>query len=227
MMYVIFVLIALVSVSAIYVFAARMGVVDFGKKLPLYKSAQADKEVCPYQGKLLTLLIIICIAATVVMQISLYKNTAVINFVKLYGVGVLVLSAALVDSKRKIIPNAVIITGLALRLVLYGWEFFAGTDMGAVLRNDLVGLLLGFGLLGVVSLLSKGALGFGDAKLFGIIGITCGTYCTFSTLLSSLILSLIISVIGILRKKMTKKDALPFGPCIAAGYVLTILLRSY
>lgn len=227
MMYIIFVLIALASVAAICAIAARMGVVDFGDKLPLYKPAKADNEVSPYRGAFLTLLIMICVVALSAMQILLYKNTSTINFVKLYGTGIIIFAAAIVDSKRRIIPNILIITGLVFRLLLYFWEIFNDAEMSVILRNDLIGLVLGFGLLGIVSLVSKGALGFGDAKLFGIIGITCGTYCTYSTLLISLIFSVIVSVVGMLRKKMTRKDAFPFGPCIAVGYILTILLNSY
>lgn len=227
MYYILFVLIALASVAAICAFAAGMGVVDFGAKLPLYKPAKADTEVSPYRGTFLTLLMIICVAVLTATQILLYKNTSTINFVKLYGAGIIVVAAAVVDSKRRIIPNILILIGLAFRLLVYAFEIFGGADMSVVLRNDLIGLVLGFGLLGIVSLVSKGALGFGDAKLFGIIGITCGTYCTYSTLLISLIFSVIVSVIGVLRKKMTRKDAFPFGPCIAVGYILTILLNSY
>lgn len=227
MMYIIFVLIALASVAAICAFAARMGAVDFGDKLPLYKPAKADNEVSPYRGTFLTLLIMICVAALTAMQILLYKNTSTINFVKLYGTGIIIFAAAIVDSKRRIIPNILIIAGLVFRLLLYFWETFSDAEMSVILRNDLIGLVLGFGLLGIVSLVSKGALGFGDAKLFGVIGITCGTYCTYSTLLISLIFSVIVSVVGMLRKKMTRKDAFPFGPCIAVGYILTILLNSY
>ncbi len=227
MIYILFVLIAFASAAAICVFAARMGVVDFGDKLPLYKPAKADHEVSPYRGAFLALLILICVAATTAIQILLYKNTSTINFVKLYGTCIIIFAAALVDSKRRIIPNLLIIAGLIFRLLLYIWELLSEADMGVILRNDLIGLVLGFGLLGIVSFASKGALGFGDAKLLGMIGITCGTYCTYSTLLISLILSVAVAVIGMLRKKMTRKDTFPFGPCIAAGYFLTILLNSY
>lgn len=227
MIYILFVLIALISVAGIFTFAARKGVADFGNKLPLYKAAETETEVQPYGGAQLTLLIIICAAAAVAIQIFLYKNTNIVNFVKLYGIGTIVFAAAVVDSKRRIIPNVLILTGVLFRLGLYAWELIAKADMMAILRNDLIGLCLGFGLLGVVSLISKGALGFGDAKLFGVIGITCGTYCTYSTLFISLIISVVVSVIGMLTKKMTRKDAFPFGPCIAAGYFLTIILNSY
>ena len=227
MMYLLFIIIAIVSAAGIFAFAANNGVADFGKRIPIFKPAETDDELRPYVGTKLTLLIMVCIAATVAIQIFLYKNTSAINFIKLYGIGVIILAAAVVDSKRRIIPNTLIVIGLIFRLLIYGWELLGNIDMSSVLRNDLIGLLLGFGLLGLVSLISKGALGFGDAKLFGIIGITCGTYCTYSTLLISLVVSVAVSIVGMLRKKLTRKDTFPFGPCIAIGYILTILLNSY
>ena len=227
MIYVLFLFIAVLSAAALSVFGARMGVIDFGDKLPLYRPAAAESEIRPYKGIKLALIIMICFAALAAIQVSLYTNTSLINFVKIYGVGVIVVAAAVVDSKRRIIPNLLILTGLAFRLLLYGWELISKTEMKGILINDLIGLLLGFGLLALVSLLTKGALGLGDAKLFGIIGITCGVYCTYSTLLISLVVSVVVSVVGMIMKKMTRKDAFPFGPCIAVGYLLTILLKSY
>ena len=79
----------------------------------------------------------------------------------------------------------------------------------------------------MVFVITKGALGFGDVKLFGIIGLISGGFCTYSTLLVSLLVSVVVSVIGLIRKKIGRKDAIPFGPCIAIGYLVVIFLASY
>ncbi len=225
MIYLLFIVIAIMSTVLIEVFSAQKGTVDFGEKIKLYKPC--GEEFVPFKGKSLILITIICFAASLAMQISLYKNTEIISFIKLYGLFVLITAAALVDSKRRIIPNIIIVVGLAFRVLLYVYEILNVKDVKAILINDLIGLGIGFGLLAVVSLLSKGALGFGDVKLFGVIGIVGGAFCTYSTLLASLLISLVVSIIGLARKKMGRKDAFPFGPCIAIGYVITVLLSSY
>lgn len=225
MIYLLFVVIALLSVCLVNVMCARKGVLEFGTKLGIYKPCQ--EETVPYKDKRLILITIICFALSLVIQISLYKNTAIINFIKLYGLFIIVISSGIVDAKRKIIPNFFILCGLLFRVGLYIYEFIFLESIKDILINDLIGLGIGFVFLAVISLVSKGAIGFGDAKLFGIIGITSGSFCTYSTLFVSLVVSTIVSVFSIATKKMSRKDSFPFGPCIAIGYVIAILLASY
>lgn len=225
MIYLLFVLLAVLATLAVLYVGSRKGVIDTGK-LNIYNPC--EEEITPYKNKTLILLTIICFACFLTCQISLYSNTSVINFVKLFGLAIVVISAAVVDSKRRIIPNALIILGLAFRAAIYVYEIFFSTgELKNIVVNDLLGFAIGFVLLAVVSLVSKGALGFGDAKLFGVIGLISGSFCTYSTLLVSLVISTVVSLINIARKKMGRKDAFPFGPCIAAGYILVVLLTSY
>ncbi len=224
MIYVLFVLIALLSTAAIGLFGARKGVVDI-EKWNIYKPC--EEEVVPFRGIQLILLSTVCFALALAIQISLYMNTSVINFIKLYGLFIVVVGAAVIDAKRRIIPNILILCGLVFRAGIYAYEIFSKADLKAIVINDLIGFVLGFVFLAVVSMLTKGALGFGDVKLFGIIGLISGSYCTYSTLLISLLLSAVVSIISIARKKMGRKDSFPFGPCIAVGYIIAVLLTSY
>lgn len=225
MIYLLFLLIAALAALAVIYIGSLKGVVDTGK-LNIYKPCEED--ITPYKGKSLILLIMICFACFLAIQISLYKNTSVINAVKLFGLAFIVINAGVIDAKRKIIPNVLIIAGLLFRAGIYVYEFFCFADsLKTIALNDLFGVAIGFIFLAAISLLSKGALGFGDAKLFGIIGLISGSFCTYSTLLVSLVLSTVVSVTNIARKKMGRKDSFPFGPCIAAGYILVVLLTSY
>lgn len=224
MIYVLFAAIAAVSTAAIIVFASRTGVVDAGVK-KLYK--KVDENIVPFSGTKLIMIITVCFIAATVLQISLYNNTDAVGFVKLYVLFDIIAAAAIVDWKRRIIPNILIIFGLTFRAGVYAYEIFSKADIKSILINDLIGLAVGFGILAIVSLLSRGAVGFGDAKLFGVIGVIGGSFCTYSTLLLSLIISTVYSLIMLARKKIGRKDAIPFGPCIAAGYVIALLLTSY
>ena len=226
MIYLLFIFIALVSVCMTQLFAARKGVVDFGEKIKAYQPCD-DENLVPYKGKTLALITIVCFAIAFATQISLYKNTEIVSFIKLYGLLLIVLCAGLIDFKRHIIPNHLILIGLGFRVAIYLYEIFFSENLKAVLLNDLIGVVIGFVFLALISIATKGSLGFGDAKLFGVIGITTGAVCTYSTLLISLIISVIVSLVNIARKKMGRKDSFPFGPCIAVGYVIALLLTSY
>ncbi len=225
MEYLSFIFISILSTILVSVFLARFGVFDTGKKINIYKPCV--EEITPYRGIHLILTIIIFFVISLAIQISLYKNTSPINMVKLYGLYLIVFCAGVVDSKRKIIPNILIILGLFFRCCIYGYEIISKADIIAIVKNDLIGFAMGFGFLSLVCILSRGSLGFGDAKLFGVIGLISGSYCTYSTLLLSLIISVVFSIVNIARKKMGRKDSFPFGPCIMVGYIIVVLLTSY
>lgn len=225
MVYFLFIITAALATAAILFLGSRKGVVDTGL-WKLYKPC--EEEITPFRGKGLILLILVCFVIMVAAQISLYSNTSVINLVKLAGLMVLVLGAAVVDAKRRIIPNVLILAGLVFRAGIYVYEFLCkAEELKAIFTNDMIGFAIGFLFLAVVSLISKGALGFGDVKLFGVIGLISGSFCTYSTLFLSLVISVVVSLVSISRKKMGRKDSFPFGPCIAAGYTLAVLLTSY
>lgn len=225
MIYLLFILIALLSTLGVIYVGSLKGVVDTGK-LNIYKPC--EEEIVPFRGRSLIMLTMICVACFLAAQISLYKNTTLINFIKLFGLAFIVITAGVIDLKRKIIPNILIILGLIFRAAIYVYEIlFSADDLKTIFTNDLLGFAIGFLFLAVVSLLSKGALGFGDAKLFGVIGLVSGAFCTYSTLLLSLVISAVVSLVNIARKKMGRKDTLPFGPCIAVGYLLVVFLTSY
>lgn len=227
MIYLLFGLVALLSAVAISVIGARKGIVKF-EKFNIYKPYESEEKILPYKGKSLTLMIIVCFVLAYAIQLSLYMNTSVLNFIKLFGLFVIVTAAGLIDSRTKIIPNLLIVVGLVFRAVMYVFEyFFVRAEFKSILINDLIGFAIGFVFLALVSLVSRGALGFGDAKLFGVIGLISGSFCTYSTLLLSLIISAVVSIVSIVRKKMTRKDTIPFGPCIAIGYAVVVLLTSY
>lgn len=226
MKYAVFSLVSVATVICEFIYCSYMGI--FSSKFKLKENQKyKNSEILPYKKGAMISIIIICAIASFFVQMSLYSNTSIINCIKLYGLFVLVLFAALIDSKKKIIPNILIIIGLLFRAVIYVYEFFALDSIKDVAKNDLSGFAIGFGALALVSVVTKQSIGFGDVKLFGIIGITGGSMCTFSTLFVSLIVSAIISVVLLVSHKMGRKGSFPFGPCIAVGYIVAILLTSY
>ncbi|SEM33209.1 leader peptidase (prepilin peptidase) / N-methyltransferase [Mesobacillus persicus] len=83
--------------------------------------------------------------------------------------------------------------------------------------DSLLGAAIGFVLLLVITLISKGGMGGGDIKLFAVIGFVAGTKTLllsffFSTLLGAVV-GLILMAIGVVKKG----KPIPFGPFIAAG----------
>lgn len=226
MKYLIFAAVALVTVVLEILYCSYMGVFETRLKIPVSPKYR-DNSIVPFKGMKLILTTIVCFAISFGVQISLNSNTTTINLVKLYGLFVLVLVSSIIDFKKKIIPNLVILVGLAFRILIYVYEIMTLESIKEILVSDLIGFAIGFGILAVVSFITKQGIGFGDAKLFGVIGLVGGSFCTYSTLFASLIISAVVSVILLISGKKGKKDTIPFGPCIAIGYTLVIFLTSY
>ncbi len=226
MLYVMFLAVSLISACAIYFYCGYEKVME----LPFGRDTQ--EKVTNQSASCFSLPVSIAISGAMAAvlffaQWSLYQNTQWVGFVKLYGLLVIVVSAGLIDLKRKIIPNVLVLFGLLFWVGISVYEFTHAENMKSILISEGIGFLVGFGLLALVFVFTKGALGFGDVKLFGIIGLISGGFCTYSTLLVSLLVSVVVSVVGLIRKKIGRKDAIPFGPCIAIGYLVVIFLSSY
>ena len=86
--------------------------------------------------------------------------------------------------------------------------------------DSLLGAVVGFGVLAVIGLLSKGGMGGGDIKLFFVIGLMLGS---IQTLLTLFLASLIGTIVGLFILKRTgqgRKTPIPFGPSIASAAVI-------
>ena len=149
------------------------------------------------------------------------------SFVKLFVVFAIVEACAMIDFKKRIIPNKIVALGLIFRLIIYVGEIFLCRDIiKDIVINDLIGFAIGFGILFLTGLISGGAMGFGDAKLFAVIGLCAGSLCTFGTLIFSLLCSAVIGI-ALLIKYRDKKMAFPFAPCIFVGYAAVLLIGNF
>lgn len=128
-----------------------------------------------------------------------------------------------IDLREKIIPNALILVGLAFWGVLALIDIFvAHTPWLELLKNCLFGGLLVGGLLLLIALISKSALGMGDVKMFFVLGLLYGVMDTYALLLFSMIIMAVISLILLACKKVTTKTKIPMAPFVTIGFLLSI-----
>ena len=149
-------------------------------------------------------------------------------FLKLAVVHMICACAALTDSKRCKIPNKLIVIGLISRAVIYiaeiitAWEYFRD-----IIINDLIGFAIGFVMLFVIAVITRGGIGFGDVKLFGVIGLMAGSGGVFAVLFLSLLFSSVTSIILMLIRKKTLRSSLPMAPSIYFGFAVTVILGTF
>ncbi|WP_221566265.1 A24 family peptidase [Alkalihalobacillus sp. TS-13] len=95
-----------------------------------------------------------------------------------------------------------------------------------------VGSLIGFSLLLLIAVISKGGMGGGDIKLFALLGLVFGWK---GILLVLFLASFIGSIVGLslfAMKKVKRKQHVPFGPFIVVAAFVTLfwgepILRWY
>jgi len=105
------------------------------------------------------------------------------------------------------------ITGMLMRL---------GGGAGA-LFDGLLGALLGFAVIAIIIFVSRGGMGWGDASLMGGTGAALGWQLTAWALYSGFMIGGVIALGLLLFRKVKRKDAIPLGPFLAIGGIVSML----
>ncbi|MCH6266692.1 prepilin peptidase [Neobacillus citreus] len=83
--------------------------------------------------------------------------------------------------------------------------------------DSLVGAVTGFTLLLVIAIVSKGGMGFGDVKLYAVLGFVLGFKLVLLSFFLSTLYGAVIGGMALLFRIVNKRQPIPFGPFIAAG----------
>ena len=95
------------------------------------------------------------------------------------------------------------------------------------LAEAAAGGLIGFGVLFLIHLISPKGMGFGDVRLAGVVGMAMGWVELPLVGVGLFFAFLLASVVGVTLmavKRKGRKDRVPFGPFLAAGAVLAVLV---
>ena len=156
---------------------------------------------------------------------TLYTGTvllSILSHLMLFGI---LFFAGVVDLKKSIIPNSLIVAGLVMYVVFALFSIFVAevNVKGFFLLTLGGGFIIGILLL-LVLLISKNSLGMGDVKLFFVVGILLGLKNTYYVLLITVIIMALVSIILLILKKVTRKTAVPMAPFMAIGFLICVFL---
>lgn len=87
--------------------------------------------------------------------------------------------------------------------------------------DSILGAIVGFSLLALIAIVSKGGMGGGDIKLFFLIGLVLGTKETLLAFFLSTLFGAVIGGVGMLIGKVKRNKPIPFGPFIVIGSLMT------
>lgn len=118
------------------------------------------------------------------------------------------------DIAYMLIPDKVL---LPFAFVLFGLRIYAPLTPW---WDSLLGATVGFGVLLLIGVVSKGGMGGGDIKLFFVIGLVLGTLQTLLTLFLAAVIGTIAGIYILKRRGQGRKTPIPFGPSIAAAAII-------
>ena len=136
----------------------------------------------------------------------------------------LILSAFVIDYRLQIIPNRLNLTIFEIGII---FTFIYGLSDIAISINMLLGMFAGAGIFLIITLVGglvygKEAMGFGDVKLMGALGLYFGLQNIIIITLVSFLIGAILSI-GLLITKIKKTDEyIPFGPFIVIATFISM-----
>ena len=149
-----------------------------------------------------------------------------LNLIKYLILTPMLLSVFVIDYKLQIIPNRLTLTMFEVGLVI---AFLYGLSDVAISINMLLGMLVGGGIfLGITFLgglvYGKEAMGLGDVKLMGALGLYFGLTNIIFVALISFLVGAILSIILLLTKIKKMDEYIPFGPFIVIAAIIVIFI---
>lgn len=220
---------------AYYLVAAILGLIVgelvnwANKRLPEYKKVISKDIITEYKMNFKPNYILMLLTAAIyVSLIYVYgiQETLIANFdlIKFMILTPMLLSAFVIDYKLQIIPNRLNITIFEIGII---FAFLYGLSNVAITINMLLGMLAGGGIFLLITLLGgifygKEAMGFGDVKLMGALGLYFGLSNIIIITLVSFLIGAILSIILLVTKLKKSDEYIPFGPFIVIATFLSM-----
>lgn len=154
---------------------------------------------------------------------TFYENLNLIKFALLIP---MTISALVIDYRLQIIPNRLNLTMFEIGLLL---TFLYGIVNINIAIDMLLGMLTGAGIFLLITLVGgliagKEAMGFGDVKLMGALGLYFGLSGIIVISLIAFLLGAIISIILLATKIKKTSEYIPFGPFIVIASIIVIFV---
>lgn len=87
--------------------------------------------------------------------------------------------------------------------------------------SPILGAIIGFGIVFIVIIVSRGGMGAGDMKLFFLLGIVLGIPKVLLTFLLACFIGAFVGIALIILKVVERRQPIPFGPYIVLAAIIT------
>ena len=199
------------------------------KRLPEYKSVISKDIVTEYKIKFKPNYILMILTAIIYVTLVYtygFKDTIVANLdlIKFLILTPMLLCVFTIDYRLQIIPNRLNLTIFEIGFI---FAFLYGLSNVAITINMLLGMLAGGGIFLLITLLGgifygKEAMGFGDVKLMGALGLFFGLSNVIIITLVSFLIGAILSIVLLATRIKKSDEYIPFGPFIVIATFISM-----
>lgn len=166
-----------------------------------------------YKKKFDILIIIVCVIITIICYLKFGIN---ILFFKAITIGYIFIVVSIIDIKYRLIPDFISV------LIIFSATLFIFVGNSSF-YDAILGMVLGGGFLFLLALI-PGAIGGGDVKLMFAMGLFLGCNKTLIALFIAFIVAAVFSLVLIFLGKKGRKEYIPFGPFLAVGSFIALIL---
>ncbi|WP_066060084.1 prepilin peptidase [Robertmurraya korlensis] len=192
----------------------RLGLFDL---FPLF-SYLLLKGRCRYCNKIISLLYPLGELLTVITNVLIFQRIGLTSeLLPAFLLSTLLILSVLTDIREKVILDIITLPSIILFIIV---RFFVGEES---FLTYISGGLIGFGLLLLLAVVSKGGVGGGDIKLYAAIGVVLGPQLTIMSIMFASFIGAIVGIVLISFKFIHKKEPIPFGPSIMVGTIVAYL----
>ncbi len=200
-------------------------------RMPEYKkvfSRDFFKEYLKNTKPKYLLMVIVAVAYVAL----LYFTGPTIDTVKFMLLIPMLIIAFLVDYKLQIIPNRLTLTIFEFGLIFTFAETLLNTNLGInIFINNILGMLVGGGIFLLITLIGgvlagKEAMGFGDVKLMGALGLFFGWVNMIIISVMAFLFAAVVSIIILISRRKKINEYIPFGPFIVLASIIPMYLST-
>lgn len=175
---------------------------------------------CPRCGRTLTLRYPAVMTCAVLLALLMAMRVE-------WGIGLLavwlyaffLLAVAVIDYEHRRVLN-VMLAPMAAVAAVFSLLPITPDPLAMVL-----GGIVGFGVFLLLGIIGRGALGMGDIKLAGVIGMMVGYPDVLYALIAGALLGGVAAVVLLVSRKATRKTAIAYAPYLALGAIVIVWIQ--
>lgn len=200
-------------------------------RLPEYKKVFSKEFFSEYLKNCRPKYILMIIIAIAYVALLYFKGIT-IDTIKYIILIPMLISAFVIDLKLQIIPNRLTLTIFEVGLVFTFLTTLLNINGGIDLFIDsILGMLVGGGIFLIITLIGgaiagKEAMGFGDVKLMGALGLFFGWRNIILISVMSFLFAAIVSIIILISRKKKFSEYIPFGPFIVVAAIIPMYVST-